>query len=150
MEALVNKAGVLAALRDWPGVQMTCSVVFEKDPNSARCLLSMGYRDEEEGRLNEAREKFILAFRHNAELSQALLHQGIVEARMGNLGAAMKTLETAAQRSPTAPVLNNLGSVYANRGELQKAIQAFEKAVRTDPTFEPARLNLERALADSR
>jgi tetratricopeptide (TPR) repeat protein len=66
---------------------------------------------------------------------------------MGNLSAAVKTLETAVQRNPTAPALNNLGSVYANRGEMQRAIQAFQTAVRVDPSFQPARQNLERALA---
>ena len=69
---------------------------------------------------------------------------------MGNLPAAAKTLEIAVQRNPTVLALNNLGSVYANLGDLTKAIQVFEKAVRVDPNFEPARRNLENARAGSK
>jgi len=68
---------------------------------------------------------------------------------MGDLSAAVKTMESAVARNPTAPALNNLGSVYANRGEIRKAVQAFQTAVRVDPSFEPARRNLEKALADA-
>ena len=150
LEALVNKAGLLASLRDWPAIRVTCAKVLARNPNSAHCLLNLGFIDEEEGRLSEAREKFIMAFRLDSGLSQALLHQGIVEARMGNLAVAAKTLEIAVQRNPTVLALNNLGSVYANLGEFQKAIQVFEKAVRVDPGFEPARRNLENARAGSK
>jgi protein O-mannosyl-transferase len=148
--ALLNKAGILASARDWPSLRSTCAVVFALDPNSARCLMDMGYVDEDEGKLREAREKFARAYQVDPALSQALLHQGILEARMGDLSEAVRTLETAVERSPTAPAWTNLGSVYANRGEMKKAVQAFKTAVSVDPTFEPARRNLEIALADFR
>jgi len=149
MEALVSKAGILSSIEDWPGVRATCAAVFVKDPNSSHCLLNVGYADEREGRLADAHAKFARAFRNDPALSQALLQRGVMEARMGDLSAAVKTMESAVERNPTAPALNNLGSVYANRGEMQKAVQAFQTAVRVDPSFEPARRNLEKALADA-
>jgi len=149
MEALVSKAGILSSIEDWPGVRSTCAAVFVKDPNASHCLLNVGYADEREGRLADAHAKFARAFRNDPALSQALLQRGVMEARMGDLSAAVKTMESAVKRNPTAPALNNLGSVYANRGEIQKAVQAFQTAVRVDPSFEPARRNLEKALADA-
>jgi tetratricopeptide (TPR) repeat protein len=66
------------------------------------------------------------------------------------LPEAARTLESAVEQNPTASALTNLGSVYANTGEMQKAVQAFQKAVVVDPSFQPARQYLERALADAR
>jgi tetratricopeptide (TPR) repeat protein len=149
-EALLNKAGLLSTMQDWSGVRSICVKVFAKDAKSPRCLLSMGFIDEHEGRLTEAHENFARAFRGDSSLSQALLHQGIVEARMGRLPEAARTLESAVEQNPTASALTNLGSVYANTGEMQKAVQAFQKAVVVDPSFQPARQYLERALADAR
>jgi tetratricopeptide (TPR) repeat protein len=110
----------------------------------------VGYADAHEGRLADAHAKFARAFQYDPSLSHALLQQGVVEARMGNLSAAVRTLESAVALNPTAPALNNLGSLYANRGEMKKAVQAFQNAVRVDPSFEVARQNLEKALADAR
>ena len=150
LEALLNKAGVQLSMRDYPGVQTTCTKVFELEPEASRCLYNMGYLDELEGRFHEARNRFARAHALNPALAQALLHQGLMEARMGNLDVATKILEVAVRRIPTAPALNNLGSVYAERGEFAKAVRSFETALRVDPSFELARLNLERAVADSR
>jgi protein O-mannosyl-transferase len=149
-EALLNKAGLLSTMQDWAGVRSTCTKVFARDPASPRCLMNVGFIDEHEGRLTDAHEKFARAFRGDSSLSQALLHQGIVEARMGRLPEAVRTLEFAVERNPTAGALTNLGSVYANTGEMQKAVQVFQKAVVVDPSFQPARQNLERALAETR
>jgi tetratricopeptide (TPR) repeat protein len=150
LDALVNKAGILSSVEDWAGVRSVCAQVFVKDSNSPRCLLNVGYADAHEGRLADAHAKFARAFQYDPSLSHALLQQGVVEARMGNLSAAVRTLESAVALNPTAPALNNLGSLYANRGEMKKAVQAFQNAVRVDPSFEVARQNLEKALADAR
>ena len=149
IQALVDKAGVQLSARDFAGVRSTCAKVFAFDPNSARCWYDMGYLEEVEGNLAEAREKFAKAYKLDPELSQALLHQGLMEARTGSLESAAKTLELAVQRLPTAPALNNLGTVYAERGDLKKAVDSFRTALRVDPSFELARHNLERAIADA-
>lgn len=150
LEALQSKAGLLASMKNWPELLATCARVFSIDSKSARCLLDTAFFDEEQGKLIEAREKFARAYRADTGLSQALLHQGIIEARMGDLSAAAGTLELAVERNPTAAALTNLGSVYANRGDMKKAVEAFQKAVDVDPTFQQARSNLENALADSK
>jgi tetratricopeptide (TPR) repeat protein len=150
LEALIGKAGLQVSQRDWAGVRATCAAALAIDAGSARCLLDLGYADEHEGKLPEAREKFRRAFQRDPRLWPALLHQGLVDARLGNLSAAAEALELAVQHNPTAPALNNLGSIYAERGEFQKAVRAFRDALRVDPSFELANRNLERALADSR
>jgi len=147
-EALESKAGVLVSSSDWPGTRATCRIVLQKWPNSARCLLNMGFLEEQEGKLELAHVFFVKALEIDPDLLQALLHQGVVEARMGNLSQAATTLERAVERNPTAPALNNLGSVYADGGHLEKAAGAFRRAVQVDPSFEVARENLERAVTD--
>jgi tetratricopeptide (TPR) repeat protein len=150
LEALTSKGGVQVAMQDFSGARSTCERALALDPNAARCLYNIGYLDEVGGRFVEARANFERAYKINPELSQALLHQGLMEARVGMLDAAAGTLERAVQRIPTAAALNNLGSVYAERGEFAKAIRTFQTALRVDPSFELAQRNLEQAIADSR
>ncbi|HEX4999405.1 MAG TPA: tetratricopeptide repeat protein [Terriglobia bacterium] len=145
LEASVNKASLKVSAADWPGVRSACASVFRVDPESARCLLNIGYADEQDGRLEEARGNFARAYQRDSSLTDALLHQGIVEARRGNLDVAQHLMEEAVRRNPSAPSLNNLGSVYANRGDMQRAVQTFEMAVQADPSFDPAQSNLELA-----
>jgi len=82
MDALVNKAGILGSVQDWSGVRSACAQVFGKDPNSPRCLLTVGYADEHEGHLSDAHARFARAFHYDPSLSQALVQQGVMEARM--------------------------------------------------------------------
>jgi Flp pilus assembly protein TadD len=149
-EALIDKSGVQLSMNDFGGVRTTCSRVFEIEAGAARCFYNLGYIDEVEGRFAEARDKFQKAHESDPALTQALLHQGLMDARLGRLDAAANALEAAVQRIPTAPALNNLGSIYAERGEFAKAVRAFEAALRVDPSFELARRNLKQAVADSR
>jgi len=150
MEALIDMSGVQLSMKDSVGVRETCSKVFQLHSEAPRCLYNLGYLDEIEGRFVDARNKFAKAYELDPTLTQALLHQGLMDARMGKLNAAEKALEAAVERIPTASALNNLGSVYAERGEFAKAVRTFEAALRVDPSFELARRNLQQAVADSR
>ena len=148
--ALIDKAGVQLTMRDFAGVKSTCAKVLAIDPKAARCWYDLGYLAESEGKFSLARESYARAFQLDSELSQALLHRGLMEARLGDFNAAERTLRLAVERIPTAAALNNLGTVYAERGEFKKAVETFQTAVRVDPSFELARRNLERAIADAK
>jgi protein O-mannosyl-transferase len=149
VDALTSKAGILVTTQDWNGVRSTCRQVLEMDPVSARCFLDLGYADEQQGQAGAALANFERAYRLNSGLWQALFHQGNIALQGGNFGKAAETFETVAKRNPTAQVLNNLGTAYAQLGQVQRAIGAFQASLRADPSFEMAQRNLAIAMSDS-
>ncbi|MFP8879480.1 MAG: tetratricopeptide repeat protein, partial [Myxococcota bacterium] len=52
-------------------------------------------------------------------------------------------------RPDDAQAHNDLGELHAQRGELGQAIAAYREALRADPQFDNARMNLERALREA-
>jgi protein O-mannosyl-transferase len=145
IEALTSKAGILVSKEDWPAAAATCTRVFAIDPASARCSLTMGIVAHENRELEQAKEHFRRAYRSNPMLWQALFHQANLAAETGNLPEAIRSFERVLQRNPAASVFNNLGSAYAEMGQTGNAIDAFNTALRIDPSFEMARQNLLRA-----
>jgi len=64
----------------------------------------------------------------------------------GKLPEAEAALVKALDASPRSALLwNNLGVVRVRRGSFPAAVDAFQKALTADPTFEPAKANLARA-----
>ena len=54
--------------------------------------------------------------------------------------------QEALRRNPgVAGAHNNLAILYAERGDLSRAAEHFQRAVDLDPTLSGARINLERA-----
>ena len=67
----------------------------------------------------------------------------MVALRMGRLDVAAESLRQAATLSPNdANILNSHGSVLAQTGQLDEAIELFQKATVLDPTFPMAWFNL--------
>jgi hypothetical protein len=62
----------------------------------------------------------------------------------GDYASAVTVLETVAQRAPLPVVFNDLGALYARRGENARAINAFRAAFAIDNDYQPARANLAR------
>jgi protein O-mannosyl-transferase len=145
IEALTSKAGILVLTEDWPAAAGTCARVFAIDPDSARCSLTMGIVAHENRQLEQAKEHFQRAYRSNPLLWQALFHEANLAAETGNLAEAIRSFERVLQRNPAASVFNNLGSAYAEMGQTESAIEAFNTALRIDPSFDMARQNLLRA-----
>jgi tetratricopeptide (TPR) repeat protein len=88
--------------------------------------------------------------RINALLGQVLNNASIASTYKGNNLAqnnmhaeALKAFETALKYVPNEPdVYNNIGILYINLKDYQKAEQAFKKALEIDPGYEKARQNL--------
>jgi tetratricopeptide (TPR) repeat protein len=148
LDALEDKAGILAAQGDWQAVRSVCRDALELEPNLARCFLDLGLADEREGKTKEARELFRRAYALDSGLWEALMRQGLMDARLRNFDSAAEALKKVVQYRPTSIAFNNLGSVYAESGKLDKAVRAFQSALQVDPSFELARRNLDRALSE--
>lgn len=72
---------------------------------------------------------------------QLAVHLSTVE-RNRMLDTAKKNFETAQKLQPTAEALNALGMIETQRGHARDAVQNFAAALRQEPNFPPALLNL--------
>lgn len=59
-----------------------------------------------------------------------------------NYVGAIAALEQAVAQYPLPSIYNNLGVLYANQGDYQKAEQAYQSALRLDPNDQTANFNL--------
>lgn len=74
---------------------------------------------------------------------EALFRQGVAAYKAGRLQAAEKAfLEVLARGGKTAFVHNNLGLVYQQRGDHQRAAAQFREAIRLDPAYAAPRIAL--------
>jgi tetratricopeptide (TPR) repeat protein len=72
-----------------------------------------------------------------------LTNLGIVYLKTGKLAEAEKTLKSATQRGePSAAAFNQLGIVYRKLGKFKDADDAYTQALRIDPGYALAHLNL--------
>jgi tetratricopeptide (TPR) repeat protein len=70
--------------------------------------------------------------------------------RLGDLDSARQQLQLASSFAPDYPALyEDLGSLEALAGNLDAAVELFQKAVKLDPTISSAQKKLTRALADA-
>ncbi|HAG50487.1 MAG TPA: serine/threonine protein kinase, partial [Deltaproteobacteria bacterium] len=67
---------------------------------------------------------------------------------LGLLDSAEGEYKIALKLNPDSLLAhNNLGVVYAKKGDVEKAIIEFQEALRIDPSYSGARDNLNRALS---
>jgi len=74
---------------------------------------------------------------------EAHFNLGLVYERRGMLAAATDELQTSLRLDPRQPdALNMMGLIYAEEGNYPRAREVWKGLARTEPDFEPARLNL--------
>lgn len=79
----------------------------------------------------------------NSRDPQMRFLKGVAQSKAGYLQAAAATFEALIQEYPELPEpYNNLAVIYANNGELNKARDALEMAVRNNPNYAVAHENL--------
>ncbi len=79
----------------------------------------------------------------NSRDPQMRFLKGVAQSKAGDLQAAAATFEALIQEYPELPEpYNNLAVIYANNGELNKARDALEMAVRNNPNYAVAHENL--------
>jgi lipoprotein NlpI len=59
--------------------------------------------------------------------------------------AAEAHFKRSIELHPTPAAYNNLGLLYLREGQTERAKQMWQRALELDPTYEPARRNLDRA-----
>ena len=74
--------------------------------------------------------------------TKQLLESAVNLAKAGQYDASRRLFEQVAAAVPVPAVYNNLGALYAEAGESEKAQDAYQKAIAKDPDYKPARENL--------
>ena len=77
------------------------------------------------------------------ERPESHFNLGLAYERRGMLTAALDELQTSLRLDPRQPDASNMvGLVYAEEGNYSRAREVWNDLARTEPDFEPARLNL--------
>jgi tetratricopeptide (TPR) repeat protein len=108
---------------------------LELDAHHADALNYLGYLDAEAGvNLEEARAFIERAVALEPDNGAYLDSLGWVHYQLGDLGAAVRYLEQAAELLETDPVIfDHLGETYYRRREWEKARRSWERALELDP-----------------
>lgn len=83
-----------------------------------------------------------------AEPNNARAYMGLGDCYyiMGDFNLAASYFEESVAIEPVASTYRYLGDAYMGKGQLDKAINAYQSAVDTDPNYEPAKIVLRKAL----
>ena len=121
-------------------------LLLELQPHSAIIISNLGYSYYLTGELTIAERYLRQAIREDQNLDRAWTNLGLVYVRKGLHKRALATFEQAME---PADALNDLGYFLMLEGNYEKAIELFERAIDTSPSyFEQAQKNLKRARAE--
>ena len=95
------------------------------------------------GRHDEALKRAEARLKDNPRDAQVRFMRGVILAEQGKTVEAAAVFETLTQEFPELPEpYNNIALLHARAGRYEAARQALETALRNDPGYRPARLNL--------
>ena len=134
------KAGELTAAIRCYGEHLQTS----PDDLEARYALGSAHAAAQQWRL--AADEFSRVIQERPDLARAHASKALVERELGNLSAAAEGFFEASSLDPNADYFNHLGTTYAQMGQRDLAIPAFQRAVACDPQAEAAHANLMQAV----
>lgn len=118
-------------------------------PLDAGQLLHQGFAFHQEGRLNEAAERYAQVLRIFPEHFDALHLSGVVAHAQGDDVKAEQLIRRALRLNPKySDAWSNLGQALAGRGQFQDAVAAYGKALALNPDNIPALFNRGSAWCD--
>jgi len=101
-----------------------------------KVLLKNGSYDDAETLTNQSIENNL----NNPEL---LFYRGIIETNQGEKNQAIVTFRDLTERFPQLPEpFNNLAVLYAEKGQFRLAKEILEQAIKTNPSYLTAHINL--------
>tara|TARA_R110002049_G_scaffold285698_1_gene466762 strand:- start:176780 stop:178840 length:2061 start_codon:yes stop_codon:yes gene_type:complete len=82
----------------------------------------------------------------SAPTCRTLVDQGLLEQRLGHFDAAIDSFEKAVKSNGESTIaLNHLANAYVDRGDIQEALDVFEKALQIDPSHAFSHFRFSRA-----
>jgi Flp pilus assembly protein TadD len=132
--------------RNWVDADPAAITAAKMEPARnihAKTHLAAGRLHESQGALGKAAEQYQLALAGDAKNVGAMNRLAIVNARMGRFKEAQRSLKRAIKLEPNAAVLrNNLGYAHLCSKNWTQAEDEFRQAIRLNPHFHRARINL--------
>lgn len=128
--------GVLTARRnlDYESPMKLWRDTVEKNPTNSRAHNSLGAYLLNEGRLDEARDRFATALRLDPTHASAHYNLGHLLEKSGRTPEAVKSYETALRFNPRLEEAHvNLGHLLDRLGRAAEAVPHFEAALRLEP-----------------
>lgn len=109
---------------------------------TAKQWLDSGYVDYQNGRFDEAINKFEKSISLNGSNAEAYYLKGVCESQSGTNIAAIKSYNQALKIDPNyAEVHYEIGYSYFQLNKFEKAIEAFDKAIAIRPNYAEAWFN---------
>jgi protein O-GlcNAc transferase len=119
------------------------------DPNAA--MLQAALALQQQGNLKEARRKYESIFARDPRNYNALQLCGVVAIQQEAYRDAVKLIRRAlALRGNDAPVLTNLGIAYQKLGQVDEALESFDKAIVAKTDFASAHHNRANLLREAK
>lgn len=113
------------------------------DPEQLQVMLLEGEIHEKEGRVEDARVAYAAARRRHPESARPLVALAVLEGGQGNLPDAETLTEEAVLLEPGSAVAHAVrGRHLAAAGDVERAIEAYARAVDLDPAWVEARVEL--------
>ena len=144
----IVRATALEMLGAWPGqsaLETLRTTTNDADPLVRLATVSAleGYPVEQRGVLADLLADPVRAVRTSAVVALAPLAQQLTAVQRYKLDAAIAEFEASQRESADQPSSwMNLGNLYASLGAAPRAEQAYQEAIRVDPAFVPAYVNL--------
>jgi len=116
-------------------------------PPKAIALNAAGAVALENGNLELAHARLALALEYSPRFTEAWVNLGLVEERRGNFETARRDFVKARDLNPDLPAPHHaLGILADAEGHAAEAEKLYRAALKVDPGFAPARINLARRL----
>ncbi len=110
----------------------------------ADALLASGVRNMEEGRMGPAVEDFTRVIELQPEFAEGWNKRATAYYIMGDLDQSLHDCDEVIKRNPSHfGALSGYGLIYVQRGELERALEYFERALAINPNMQGVQQSIE-------
>ena len=117
-------------------LMFTNILIAESNTEKIKLLLKQGKYENAESIIKETIE-------YNLNNPEILFYRGIIQTNLGKTNQAIDTFRDLTERFPELPEpFNNLAVLYAEKGQFRLAKEILEQAIKTNPSYLTAHINL--------
>ena len=141
-ELLVKRAGVSMDAEDLDKAKEMFQTALGLEPDATDALLHRSNMYMMQGKLEEAKSELQRCVSKKPDFTLAYLRLATLHMMSNNVSEAMKSLDSAERFDPVSSEIHSYrGELYFTQGELEKAKEEFEIAMRNNPNNPNAYVN---------